>query len=131
VLEAVLADDEATAALVGRVVAQGDLDALDAEARRIVRVASALGSPFGVEPIRAALGDVAELETILAELVERGVLGVVRPGPREDETSFETRFVFASALVREAASAMLTDADRAAVVRATDRSARAAPGSRA
>ena len=114
VLEAILTEDEAGATRVGTTVAQGRLDALDADARRILRVASELPEPFSAASVREVLVTVSELETILDELVEQGLLAIVNA--RDEDRGGERRFAFHSPLVREAASATLPEEDRAFIV---------------
>ncbi|MCC6644725.1 MAG: protein kinase [Polyangiaceae bacterium] len=89
------------------------LEALDADARRILRAASVFGETFSDAAAAALLegSSRAELGLRLAVLVEQEVLapdradrdGIERPG----------HYRFRHALLRDAAYAMLTDADRA------------------
>ena len=86
------------------------IERLDPAARRVLRAASVFGQQFWRGAVAALLGlqRASEAGTWLDYLVEREV--VVRRGrgkfPGEDE------YVFRHGLVREAAYAMLTDADR-------------------
>ncbi|MBK8255813.1 MAG: tetratricopeptide repeat protein [Polyangiaceae bacterium] len=106
-----------------RAVAAGELETLPAtlvamsaarverqspDARRLLRAASILGETFDIGTVAAILGDRAlELESVLHGLVEREV---VRPVPAS--THARPQHVFAHALFREAAYAMLTPQDR-------------------
>ncbi|MCC6525218.1 MAG: AAA family ATPase, partial [Polyangiaceae bacterium] len=99
--------------LPGTVLAmvQARLEALDAPARRVLRAASVFGQSFRLAGIEALLGehghDVA-VRAILSELVELELLvpsGGLR-GARDEELAFRQD------LLREAAYATLTDADR-------------------
>ena len=76
--------------------------------------------------VREVLTTATELETILGELVDHGVLSVVSA---DDDGVIERRFTFHSRLVRDAASAALPESDRAFVV--SRAGAAGAPGSRA
>ena len=93
---------------------QARLEALDAEARRVLRAASVFGQAFWRGGVRALLGgDGARRPTSaswLDELVEREVVVRAR---RAREFPGEDEYAFRHALVREAAYAMLTDDDRA------------------
>jgi tetratricopeptide (TPR) repeat protein len=86
-------------------MAQARLEALPAEARRVLRAASVFGRVFWAGGVAALLGESAgdRLEALAArELI------VVRPEPR---FSGETELAFASELLRAAALRTLTDAD--------------------
>src|SRR6185503_12857157 len=90
---------------------QARLDELDPEARRILRAASIFGRTFWQGGIRALLGGQAATQAVvgrLEELLAREL--IVRQGA--STFAGETAFAFAQAAVREAAYAMLTDADR-------------------
>ncbi len=82
---------------------QGRLDALDADARRILRAGSVFGETFSAAGVDALVRapSVASLE----ELVRREVVRRL-PGARDT-------YAFRHSLVRDAAYAMLTDEDRA------------------
>ncbi|HEY1958217.1 MAG TPA: protein kinase [Polyangiaceae bacterium] len=88
------------------------LDALDPDARRVLRAASVFGETFHAGGVAALLGDAASgvrLDEWLALLARKEMI-LAR------ETSSvpgETELVFRHALVREAAYAMLTEKDRA------------------
>jgi len=89
---------------------QARLEALPAESRRVLRAASVFGQVFWTSGVRALLGDEAvRVPAELEGLAEREL--VTRRGegrfPAEDE------WVFRHGLVRDAAYASLTDADRA------------------
>ncbi len=84
------------------------LDALEPEARRVLRAASVFGAVFWRSGVAALLGSATDVddrlrEVAAAELVEPQPTSVF---PGEDELRFR------HALVREAAYAMLTDDDR-------------------
>jgi tetratricopeptide (TPR) repeat protein len=84
------------------------LEALEAEARRVLRAASVFGATFSRAGVAALLGGAERTTTLsdwLRELVEREV--VVRRGSADRE-----QYAFCHALVRDAAYAMLTDDDR-------------------
>ena len=99
-------------ALPGTVMAmvEARLEALEPEARRALRAASVFGQSFTLGAARALLGGpraaprVAEL---LAELERREILARRLAGSAADD-----EYAFRHALVREAAYATLTDADR-------------------
>ncbi|APR86396.1 Adenylate cyclase [Minicystis rosea] len=85
------------------------LGRLDPEARRVLRAASIFGQVFRADGVRALLGGIDRTEVVLdivRDLVEREVL--VPAGAPAGEPAYAFRHV----LVREAAYAMLTDADR-------------------
>jgi hypothetical protein len=93
-------------------MAQARLDALEPDARRILRAASVLGEGFCCPGILAVLGGTcgrAEIEAWLDVLVDREVL------VRRAESRFpgERELAFHHALLCEVAYATLTDADRA------------------
>ncbi len=90
---------------------QSRLDALDLEARRVLRAASVYGLSFNAAGISALLGgeEVAvDVEQTLTSLVE-GELLLRRQG---DEGMHNADYAFRSELLREAAYATLTDEDR-------------------
>ncbi len=91
---------------------QARLEALEADARRVLRAASVFGQAFWRRGVRALLGAAeadADADAWLGELVVRELVS------RHGEARFpgEDEFAFRNALVREAAYAMLTDQDRA------------------
>ncbi len=108
-----VSDGQATLPETVLAMVQARLERLDPEARRVLRAASVFGQVFWRGGVAALLGAEEGLEwldiLVQRELIfrrgERKFSGAV--GPREDE------LVFQHALVREAAYAMLTDADRA------------------
>lgn len=92
-------------------LAQSRLEQLDSDARRVLRAASVFGRRFwitGVSELIGADGLARSLDAVLRSLVEEEILverAATRfPGHRE--------FEFRSGLVRDAAYATLTDADR-------------------
>jgi tetratricopeptide (TPR) repeat protein len=88
-------------------IVQTRLDALGAEAKRVLRAASIFGDSFttaGVEALVGAGALLAPAGTWLEELAEREV--IVRPHRSGN------RFAFAQTLLRDAAYAMLTPEDR-------------------
>ena len=100
-------------ALPGTVIAmvQSRLDALDPEARRVLRAASVFGQVFRDGGVRALLGGTdraARVDAALDDLVEREIIERRGAG----KLAGEREHAFRHALVREAAYAMLTDADR-------------------
>jgi predicted ATPase len=84
------------------------LEALDAETRRLLRAASVFGQTFWEGGVKALVGALTA-PPLLDALVEKEIFA------RQTEARFpgETEYTFRHALVREAAYAMLTDADRA------------------
>lgn len=99
--------DELPETVLGMV--QARLDALGAEAKRLLRAASVFGRTFWLGGVRALLGEggdaaarlLADLEA--SEMVQRS---------REASLPGETEYAFTHALVRDAAYAMLADPDR-------------------
>jgi tetratricopeptide (TPR) repeat protein len=87
------------------------LDALDPEARRALRAAAVIGPTFTAGAMATLLGnpDAAALRGWIAELARREL--VVSRG--FSTATGEPELAFRSALVREAAYAMLTEEDRA------------------
>ncbi len=96
--------------LPGTVVAMvhARLGGLGDEYRRVLRAASVFGEVFWADGVTALLGD-AGTDVVLDALVEREVL-VRRP---EGRFLGERELAFRHVLLREAAYAMLTEADRA------------------
>jgi tetratricopeptide (TPR) repeat protein len=93
-------------------MAEGRLEALSPDLRRVLRAASILGQTFWRDAVHALLGadePVAALAARLDELLERELVTARGEGrfPGQPE------YAFRHAIVREAAYAMLTDADRA------------------
>ncbi|MEP6863661.1 MAG: protein kinase [Deltaproteobacteria bacterium] len=92
-------------------VVQSRLERLELDARRVLRAASVFGQRFWRGGVMALLGDAARAtgtEEWLDELCERELVARIAPPrfPGQDELQFR------HSLVREAAYAMLTDADR-------------------
>nr|HEX4317828.1 protein kinase [Kofleriaceae bacterium] len=92
-------------------VVQSRLERLEGDARRVLRAAAVFGQPFWRGGVTALLGGEAREDTARAwldELLARELVSRAQAPrfPDEDE------FLFRSSLVREAAYAMLTDADR-------------------
>ncbi|HUS66424.1 MAG TPA: AAA family ATPase, partial [Kofleriaceae bacterium] len=89
---------------------QARLEAMEPEARKVLRAASVFGQVFWRGGVQALLGDLATAPTRqwLDELVRREVVTARRGGRFQDDVELS----FRHALVREAAYAMLTDADR-------------------
>ncbi|WP_437820323.1 serine/threonine-protein kinase [Sorangium sp. So ce1078] len=86
---------------------QTELDALEPEARRVLRAASVFGEAFSEAGVAALVGR-AELARELDELVRREA--IVRLGARSADGHAAYRF--RHALLREAAYGMLTEGDR-------------------
>jgi eukaryotic-like serine/threonine-protein kinase len=87
------------------------IEALEAEARRVLRAASVFGEVFWQGGVEALLGGArrgAQADQWISLLVEREVL-VNRP---ESRFPGETEYAFRHALLREGAYAMLTEDDR-------------------
>jgi tetratricopeptide (TPR) repeat protein len=111
--ELVRATAERRAKLPDTLVAmvQSRLEALEPEARRVLRAAAVLGGVFWARGVAALLGGPRHEETTrrwLAHLSERELV-VRRP---ESELPGDDEYGFRHELVREAAYGMLTDADR-------------------
>ena len=91
-------------------VVEGRLTALDAEARRVLRAASIFGETFWEGALRALVPDAErDIRAWLDELAERELV----MHAATSRFSGEEEHRFRHAFVREAAYAMLTDADRA------------------
>ncbi|WP_437492806.1 protein kinase [Sorangium sp. So ce1014] len=86
---------------------QAGLDALDPEARRVLRAASVFGEAFSEAGVAALVGR-AEVARELDELVGREA--IVRLGVRSADG--DAAYRFRHALLREAAYGMLTEGDR-------------------
>ncbi|MEZ4313249.1 MAG: protein kinase [Polyangiaceae bacterium] len=89
---------------------QARLEGLRPEARRILRAGSVFGQTFSMGGVKALLGGAERDDELLPELghlVEREIVV-----PREDRFQGDRGYSFRHALTREAAYAMLTDADR-------------------
>jgi tetratricopeptide (TPR) repeat protein len=86
---------------------QARLERLPTEARRVLRAGSIFGESFGLDGLAALLSDVDReaLGRVASQLVEQEVIEAARQGG-------DQRFSFRHAILREAAYAMLTDADR-------------------
>jgi eukaryotic-like serine/threonine-protein kinase len=99
------------AELPGSVVAmaQGRLERLSPTERKVLRVASVMGEVFWSDAVAALSGE-ADARATLKRLVDQELL-VSRPMPRFED---QTELAFRHAFFRDAAYAMLTDADRAA-----------------
>jgi hypothetical protein len=90
-----------------RVMMQARLEALDPDARRLLRAASVFGETFWRGGLGALLG-AAPADALLAALVEREL---IEPR-RSARFAGEQEYVFRHALVRDAAYGSFTDADR-------------------
>jgi hypothetical protein len=88
---------------------QARLDKLDPAARRVLRAASVFGGDFWKGGVKMLLGGNPDVDASLDELVDYDLVQRASQCrfPNEDE------YAFHHPLVREAAYAMLTDADRA------------------
>ncbi|WP_437767620.1 AAA family ATPase [Sorangium sp. So ce281] len=86
---------------------QAGLDALDPEARRVLRAASVFGEAFSEAGVAALVGR-SEVAREVDELVRHEA--IVRIGPRSAAGDAALRF--RHALIREAAYGMLTEGDR-------------------
>ncbi len=92
-------------------VVQGRLERLEVDARRVLRAASIFGQNFWRGGVAKLLGGEARDSAVRAwldELVERELIAKVAVSRFPDETEYQ----FRHAIVREAAYAMLTEADR-------------------
>jgi len=90
-------------------MAQARLEALEPDARRLLRAGAVFGHVFHRGGVRALLGEGEPLDEWLTTLVTRELLSE-RPRSR---FAGEREFVFRHALLRDAAYAMLVDDDRA------------------
>jgi eukaryotic-like serine/threonine-protein kinase len=91
---------------------QSRLHSLEDLERRILRAASIFGDVFWADGVRALLGKIETISTVvekLQHLVEKEILSV----RSESRFSGDNEYVFRHALVREGAFAMLTPEDRA------------------
>ncbi len=89
---------------------QARLEGLRPEARRMLRGGSVFGQTFSMGGVKALLGGAErddEIQAELSHLVEREILV-----PREGRFQGDRGYSFRHALTREAAYAMLTDADK-------------------
>ncbi len=91
------------------VMVQARLEALEPEARRVLRASAVFGETCWEEGVRALVGDRIDVAAHLDALVRGQVL------EREHTSRFagERELTFRHSLLREAAYAMLTDEDRA------------------
>jgi hypothetical protein len=91
-------------------MAQARLESLGAAARRVLRAGAIFGDHFHPGGLVALAGaEAAQIQGVITELIDREVL-VRRPG--EARQGGEQEVAFRHALVREAAYALLTEADR-------------------
>jgi tetratricopeptide (TPR) repeat protein len=107
-IRAVVSDAPGTMPETLRAVVQKRLEALDEDSRRVLRAASIFGGVFWSRAAAALLAGL-DVERRLADLIEREVI-VRHP---ESRIAGEIEYAFRHALVRDAAYAMLTEADRA------------------
>jgi hypothetical protein len=98
---------ELPAAVVGLV--QARFEALDAQARRVLRAASVFGQTFWHGAVRALAGSAIDLDGALRALIEQKLIA----GQASSRYPGEQAYTFATPLVREGAYALLTPADRA------------------
>jgi len=106
---AVNPDDELPSTVLAMV--QARLEALGQETRRVLRAASVFGDVFwlgGVAALFGGIADPTQLSEWITELVEREIIVPRAEAKFPDEREYR----FRHSLVREAAYAMLTDADR-------------------
>lgn len=111
-IRAAAAGGTGTAPATVLAMVQARLETLGAGARRALRAASVFGDVFWLGGLQALLGGDERMDDVrarLGELIESEIVSRRGEGkfPGEDE------FAFRHSLVREAAYAMLTDADRA------------------
>ncbi|HKA88064.1 MAG TPA: protein kinase [Haliangiales bacterium] len=93
---------------------QSRIEGFGADARRVVRAAAIFGEVFWASGIRAILGDDAEIDEWLPVLSQREVVI-----PKHDSKfADEKEYAFRHALMREAAYALWSDAERARAHRA-------------
>jgi len=89
---------------------QARLEGLRPEARRVLRAGSVFGQAFSHGGVKALLGGAERDEEVLAELSHLEERELV--APREGRFQGDRGYLFRHALTREAAYAMLTDADK-------------------
>jgi predicted ATPase len=89
------------------------LDALDAEARRVLRAASVFGGTFWEGGVATLLGEAGEGASPLSEWVDVLVEREIVAARGEGRFANEREYVFRHALVRDAVYATLPDAERA------------------
>jgi serine/threonine protein kinase len=89
---------------------QARLEGLRPEARRVLRAGSVFGQTFSQGGVKALLGGAERDDDIVAELLHLEEREIVVP--REGRFSGDRGYSFRHALTREAAYAMLTDADK-------------------
>jgi len=90
---------------------QARIEALEAEARHVLRAASIFGQVFWRGGVSALLdGGTTQVDDWLDELARRELITI----RRESRFSGETEYTFRHAIVREAAYAMVTERDRVA-----------------
>ncbi len=90
-------------------MAHARLESLEPEARHLLRAASIYGETFWPGGVRALVGDELRVEDWLDDLTRREV---VTPRAGASRFAHESEFSFRHALMREAAEAALTEADR-------------------
>jgi eukaryotic-like serine/threonine-protein kinase len=91
---------------------QARLEGLDAEARRVLRAGSVFGQIFWPSSVAALLGGdtrTALVDRVLPELLDREIIA----SRGEGKFPGHQEYIFRHAILRDAAYAMLTDADRA------------------
>jgi tetratricopeptide (TPR) repeat protein len=89
-------------------MAQARIEALEPQARHVLRAASIFGMTFWPGGLTALLDENVEVAGWIDQLVERELVIPVRESRLYDQTEYR----FRHSLVREAAYAMLTDRDR-------------------
>jgi len=90
-------------------MAQARIEGLEPEARQVLRAASIFGAVFWKTPVCQLLeGGTTQVEDWIEELVRRELISV----RRESRFAGELELTFRHGLMREAAYAMLTEADR-------------------
>ena len=92
-------------------VVQSRLERLPPEARRVVRAASVFGETFSADGVRALLGPDGNARDTARELTSLVANDVLVPS-HNSRFSADREYAFRHSLLREAAYAMLTEADR-------------------
>jgi hypothetical protein len=92
-------------------MAEARLADLDADARLLLRAASVFGVAFWTDGVRVLLGEQGDEKSIGARLAELERRGILQRSP-EPRLPAEEEWVFRQAAFRDAAHAMLTDADK-------------------
>jgi tetratricopeptide (TPR) repeat protein len=105
-------DDDVSLPETVLAMVQARLEAMEPEARQLLRAASVFGQVFWSGAVRALLGGELDATTAAGDWLEELVRREVVTERRSAKFYGENEYVFRHAIVRDAAYAMLTDADR-------------------